>query len=254
MFNLATGRAIRFDGVYPDWDSARRAASGYDHADLLERLESAARAVASGAAAWEQDGVLFDHVPTNLPLLAGLGQMAADDLQVVDVGGGLGSTYRQARLHLDTARRLSWHVVEQPEVAAIGRRASQAPELAFHDSLDAALHACASGPALCLLSSVLQYVPEPTAILERLARSPVQVVVVDRHPVSFGDEIISVQRVPASIYRASYPCRLFAPGFLSAAMAPAFERAFDWAGSDPPIRGRGGIGAAYVGSCWRRRS
>ena len=64
---------------------------------------------------------------------------------------------------------------------------------------------------MALLSSVLQYVPEPYDVLNELMESEIQYLIIDRTPFSDSvDDIITVQHVSASIYPASYPCRIFA--------------------------------------------
>jgi hypothetical protein len=58
---------------------------------------------------------------------------------------------------------------------------------------------------------------------EIVALSP-DYILVDRTPVmDQGRERIVVQTVPPSIYPASYACRLFAPGAIEAALAPAYR-------------------------------
>lgn len=62
IYNLATGRAIRFKGIYEHWEEAERAAAGYAEDALFQRIEDAALTVKSGDAAWEQDGVTHAHI------------------------------------------------------------------------------------------------------------------------------------------------------------------------------------------------
>ncbi len=66
---------------------------------------------------------------------------------------------------------------------------------------------------MVLLSSVLQYLPEVLQILKSINDSCATTLIIDRTPFNNGptDEIC-VQKVPASIYKASYPMRVFSLG------------------------------------------
>jgi putative methyltransferase (TIGR04325 family) len=60
-----------------------------------------------------------------------------------------------------------------------------------------------------LLGSALQYVAKPYEILSRLGQTEAIVMIVDRTPFADIDkDVITVQKVPPSIYPASYPFRI----------------------------------------------
>jgi putative methyltransferase (TIGR04325 family) len=208
---------IRFSGDYASWDAARAQSGGYDAAAILERVSAATREAASGSGKYERDSVLFDEPQVSWPMLAGLLAAAAESgggLSVLDFGGSLGTSYFQCRPLLPRGRALTWSIVEQENFVDHGQRHFQTDELHFHHSIAQAI--AASPPAVALLSSVLQYVPEPAAVIDALVAAAVPYLVVDRTPfVEDGGDRITVQHVPRSIYAASYPCWLFSrPGFL----------------------------------------
>jgi putative methyltransferase (TIGR04325 family) len=65
-------------------------------------------------------------------------------------------------------------------------------------------------PSVALLSAVLQYLSHPYEMLNDLMECGIRYIVIDRTPFSDGAaDQITVQHVPASIYPASYPCRIF---------------------------------------------
>ena len=68
--------------------------------------------------------------------------------------------------------------------------------------------ACAAGmPDVLLLASVLPYLPAPLEILSGLLQLGAAWVVVDRTGFTReGRARLTVQRIPRSIYPASYPC------------------------------------------------
>ena len=166
-----------------------------------------------GEAAYERDSVVFDRVEHSFPLLAGLLRAALRNggrLNVVDVGGSLGSTFFQCRQVLEPSARIHWSVVEQPLFAACGHAAgSRTEQLRFFDDLTACLN---SNPCdVALLSSVLPYLENPHALLETVSQHAAAMII-DRTPVWSGrPDRITVQSVPASIYgfTTSYPAWIF---------------------------------------------
>lgn len=106
------------------------------------------------------------------------------------------------------------------------------------------------------LSAVLQYLPKPYELLERLVNTTVEFVIIDRHPETMTHELLTVQKLPPSMYCASYPSWLFEPHKLDGALSKSFAKQWEWSGKDPPMRGRvrgRRIGARFVGHFWRRR-
>lgn len=209
---------IRFEGDYSSWVTAQNQAVGYDDVAILERTLRATLAVGAGEAAFERDGVLFAKPDYPYPLLAGLMHVAALNggcLDVLDFGGALGSTYFQCRSWLKGLRSLRWRIVEQAHFVACGRSQVTDDTLEFVEQIEG----CVVGgtPNVAILSSVLQYVPDPEDVLNRITALGVRHLIVDRTPFTEkGRDIISVQVVPSSIVRSSYPVRLFArQGFLA---------------------------------------
>jgi putative methyltransferase (TIGR04325 family) len=217
-------------GDYPDWASAVAAAKGYQAANILEIQRNAMRKVRDGEAVYERDSVLFDEIEYFFPTLAALLLAASRNgnrLSVLDFGGALGSTYYQNRQMLSHLPELTWHVVEQPHFVEAGRAEFRNSQLDFHPTIDGAWKA--SSPNLVLLSSVLQYLDDPFALLKEIADRDPPYILVDRTPVlDQGCERIVVQTVPPSIYPATYACRLFAPGAIEASLSDRYEARFDF--------------------------
>ncbi len=117
--------AVRYSGDFRTWDDARRHSLGYDAPAIVERVKQATLKVQRGEAAYERDSVLFDRVEHSYPLLAGLLRAALANggrLNVVDIGGSLGSTFFQCRSVLECAASVRWCVVEQPVFAGLRPR------------------------------------------------------------------------------------------------------------------------------------
>lgn len=251
FLNRLGGYAIYYRGEYPDWRVASSAAEGYDDGLLLARLEAAAVAVKNKTAAWEQDGITWDHIPPDMPIFAAMGRVAlacGGRLAVLDFGGGLGSSYFQCRAFLTDSVVRSWSVVEQPALVTIGLKVAR-DALKFHPSIDDAL---ASGHAdAVLLSSVLQYLEDPWAILDRILQAEIPYLIIDRHPCTLTHQLITVQVVPPSLYPASYPSWLFDCHKLLERLVEHYELLAAWEGKDPAIRGWG-IGAEFRGYFFKR--
>jgi putative methyltransferase (TIGR04325 family) len=176
-------RGIRFKGKYAAWSEAEAHATGYQAQTILDRAIIAAEAVRSGRAAWDRDGVTFAVPLYPYPMLAGLALAAAraqGRLSVLDFGGALGSSYFQCRPWLKRLDGHLWAVVEQEHFVATGRRRFESRELRFVSSIGEAVNIAA--PNVALLSSVLQFLPEPARMLAELADAWLPTIIIDRTP------------------------------------------------------------------------
>lgn len=214
---------IQFQGDYGDWDKAVHASDGYDSAEILRKICDSEIAVQKGQAVDARDGVVFEHMQFSFPVLAALGRAAhplSRPLRVVDFGGALGGSYRQYKAFY--GERAEWAIVEQPDMIRLGQERFSDGEIRFFSSLAAALSAMSAD--VVLLSSALQYLREPYTLLEEIARSRVEHLVIDRTPCRSGErDILTVQRVPAEIYAASYPCWIFSRQRLESAFGRHFK-------------------------------
>jgi putative methyltransferase (TIGR04325 family) len=203
---------VTWSGDYRSWDEAARACVGYTAPDILEKVCCAARRVKRGEAAFERDSVVFSKPDYSWPLLAILLWIASlrdGRLRLIDFGGSLGSSYFQHRPLLSGLKELKWYVVEQPHVVTCGKAEFEDDSLRFFKDIDKCLEA---GPAhALLLSSVLPYVEAPYRLLDEIYSHKVRHIIIDRTPflLSGDEDRLTVQRVPPSIYSASYPAWFF---------------------------------------------
>ena len=217
------GQNIVFNGDYNSWDDATRSSTGYDAGVILEKTCAALLKVKNGEAVYERDSVLFDKIQHSFPVLAGLLRAAqAHDgrLCVVDFGGALGSSYFQCHNFLKVVRQLEWLVIEQSAHIACGRKNFESDRLRFYNTIEE----CMAGhqPNVLLLSSVLQYLPNPYEILQNLLSHRINHVIIDRTAfLVSGRERLTVQHVPDSIYPASYPAWFFSEAKFTAAIKSA---------------------------------
>jgi putative methyltransferase (TIGR04325 family) len=224
-------------GDYPDWNSARAAATGYDHKEILEKIQAAAIAVRDGKALWDRDSVLFYHEEYNLPLVASLMSVAAWNggrLCVLDFGGGLGCTYVQHRVLLDALPFFSWNIVEQPHFVRCGRDGFAGDRPTFWNSMEECA-AAVGRPDVILFSGVLQYLDEPYAALNTAAALASKAIIVDRTCFSENGERFTVEFAPQKIYAASYACRLLDKKRVLNALEPAAHVASWWNSAVDPV-------------------
>lgn len=216
---------IYFSGNYSDWSNAETHASGYDSTLILERVKQARLKVMAGDAKYERDSVLFEEVQHSFPLLAGLLRVALEskgELSVLDFGGSLGSSYFQCIEFLPELSSFRWSVVEQEHFVKCGREQFETEHLKFYYTVAEVNQQ--SKPNVALISSVLQYLPEPYEVLDELMASGIPYIIIDHTPFSKKEEDrITIQHVPASIYAASYPCRIFGERSLQKVFQDRYE-------------------------------
>lgn len=224
--------------VYDSWEDATLHAEGYGEANILERVAEATWRVKRGEAAYERDSVTFDRKDFVWPVAFGLAAATAANrgvLSVLDFGGSLGSSYFQHRGLLGTVGDLRWGIVEQPHFVARGNRDFGSDELRFFPTIDACVSA--QSPTVALMSSVLQYLPDPYSVLaEILAQPSIRYVILDRTTVATGaSEKVLVQRVPSSIYRASYPVWILSRDRLLERLTAKLDVIAEFDGLDDPF-------------------
>lgn len=202
---------ICVSGNYPDWATASAHASGYDAPMILERVRQARLKVMAGEANFERDSVLFDEAQHSFPVLAGLLRATIEhenQLSVLDFGGSLGSSYYNCIDFLPKLPSFRWSVVEQEHFVKCGREQFETESLKFYYTIAECIQQ--SKPNVAFLSSVLQYLPEPYAVLDELVASDIPYLIIDRTPFAkIETERITVQHVASSIYDASLPLRIF---------------------------------------------
>jgi putative methyltransferase (TIGR04325 family) len=194
-------------GTYRTWDQAAARSTGYASSDVYEQTLRAARMVRDGKAQWQRDSVTFGKVEFSWPVMAELARQAAQRtcLNVLDVGGGLGSSYLQYKAFAPNDSRITWTIVELPEIAEAGEREFSTGQLRFTSAIPERESA---KPDIVLLSSVLQYLRDAELVVGKLLALSPSSVILDRTPIS-SIGFYSVQRVPRRIYKADYPIRVF---------------------------------------------
>lgn len=197
-------------GNYKSWEQALSKSEGYGSEKILKQVRTSSLKVKNGEASYERDGVLFYKPAYSLPVILTLmlSLTKSKVINVIDFGGSLGNVYFQTKRFLDVVDNVSWNVVEQKQFVDIGKAEFEDNQLKFYYSISECL--LQENPNVLLLSSVLQYLERPYEMLEEMLETSYDFILIDRTPYSLNNkDVIKLQKVPPSIYKASYPCWFF---------------------------------------------
>lgn len=197
-----------WSGDYSNWQQALKNCTGYDALNILEKVKNATLKVKNGEAVYERDSVLFNIIEYSYPLLSALLWKALlnnGQLNVIDFGGSLGSTYYQNKKYLDDIDEVHWQIVEQNNFVETGRTHIQDDRISFHSSFEEAqaIHKA----DLLIISCAIHYMEKPYEMIEKILQFNIPHIIIDNTPFNYEDrDRLTVQKVPPEIYPASYPC------------------------------------------------
>ncbi|HEY0030050.1 MAG TPA: methyltransferase, TIGR04325 family [Bacteroidia bacterium] len=198
-------------GNYSSWAEAKKKCTGYDNKEILTKVKAAVLKVKFGEAVYERDSVLFDKIQYSQPLLDAFKLIAKEqqgNLNVIDFGGSLGSSYFQNRNLLSDLKSLQWNIVEQAHFVECGKKYIQDEQLKFYYTIDEALKE--NTAQVLFLSSVIPYFEFPYDLIDSCISYGFDYIVIDRTAFLESEkERITVQVVPETIYKASYPAWFF---------------------------------------------
>jgi putative methyltransferase (TIGR04325 family) len=127
---------------------------------------------------------------------------------------------------------VNWAIVEQKHFVDCGKQFIQDDNLKFFYSIEDAVQA--TNKQVLLLSSVIQYFEKPYELIDQLKKNNFEYILIDRTAFLESEkERITVQIVPESIYKASYPAwffneRVFVDAFLDMyQLVTTFDSNFD---------------------------
>lgn len=192
-------------GSYTSWEEALNNSEGYDSGSILEKVKVSLRKVKAGEAAYERDSVTFEKLEAQPEITRSLKKIAEEHgnkLRVTDFGGSLGSSYFQYRQLLNGVQLQRWTVVEQEHFVIAGKSefADEVLKFTVHSEKSDVL----------LLFSVLPYLEKPFEVIAQLCKLGYDYIIIDRTPVIPGSlDKLTVQVVPESIYKGSYPAWFF---------------------------------------------
>ncbi len=237
-------------GNYDNWNIAKTKCSGYDSPIILEKVKESALKVKNRQAAFERDSVTFYKPEYSFQLLCSLLWAASlnnGNLNVMDFGGSLGSTYFQNSMILDSLDELNWCIVEQANYAETGKTHFSSERLHFFNSINECYNSY--NIDVVLLSSVLQYVEKPYNLLDELIEFRPTFIVIDRTPFIDKKDRITIQKVHPKIYKASYPCWFFNKKKFMGHISQQYDLIFEFDALD-----RANIKSEFKGFLYRLRT
>jgi putative methyltransferase (TIGR04325 family) len=201
---------IIWSGNYNSWEEAKANCTGYEAEVILKKVRESILKVKNGEAVYERDSVVFDKIQYSWALLACLFKIAVENgnrLSVLDFGGSLGSSYFQNRGFLKGIQ-LEWSIVEQAHFVECGKKEIADDTLKFYYTIEECLKE--RKPHLLLLSGVLQCLEKPYEWIEKFLLHNFEYIIIDRTGfIENLDDSLTVQCIPETIYRASYPTWFF---------------------------------------------
>ena len=210
IIKLITGLFYGWHGNYRTWAEAKNRCTGYDSSIILEKVIESALKVKNGQAEFERDSVTFANPEYSYQLLSSLLWAASlnnGKLNVMDFGGSLGSTYFQNIKVLSHLENLNWCIIEQKNYTEAGKTHFSDESLHFFESIAECVNSYKIN--VILLSSVLQYIEKPFALLNELIAIKPEFIIIDRTPFIEEPDRITIQKVHPKIYKATYPCWFF---------------------------------------------
>lgn len=199
-------------GDYDDWEALASLAGGYEADTILNVTKASLLKVKNGEAVYERDSVLFDKKEYPYSVISALLYAAIEcgnELNVLDFGGSLGSTYYQVKDLIPASVKLNWSVVEQEKYVQCGQETFADDTLQFHFTIAESM--AARKPDVLLLSSVIQYLPKPHDFLKEITALGIKYVLIDRTAFLREErpDRLTLQIVPPEIYEARYPAWFF---------------------------------------------
>ena len=233
-----------FDDRCGSFAAAQAQAIGFDDGHINSSALRAATAVIEGRGAFERDGVLFQEPEPRAPVASALASLGASTgvLRVLDIGGGLGSSYWQNYQSVGVPD-LEWTVVERDELVTLAESLPAHP-ITYRTDLVGALQE--SWDAI-VLSSVLQYLSNPHEVLRSVGVSDCRAIIVDRTPMHTGPEDIAcIQKTPVHIYPGSYAAWILAQDQLEEDLT-GWEIVDRFPGIEPTMHTVRGVGFEWRG-------
>ena len=238
-----------FFGNYKSWKEAYKNSTGYDDDIILEKVKQSLLKVKKGESAYARDSVNFDKIEYSFPLIASLLKIAIEnscDLNILDFGGSLGTSYFQCKSFLNELRSLQWSIVEQKKFVDCGNQFFEDDFLEFFYDIDTCLSI--RKPNVILLSGVIQCLENPYEFMNTVINYEFKHILIDRTAfIMKGDDRLTVQKVSPEIYPASYPSWFLSLDHFMSLFVGKYELIYDFDALD-----KTNISSQYKGFYFRR--
>lgn len=197
--------SIQFFGDYATFQDALSAANdpGYNGVPAIDRYVRRYNETTA-----DIPKTVLENSAALLPFMAAIGTAEPVNgiIEIFDLGGGYGSVYDLVR-GLYPSKTIRWTVVELPALVARGHEMGQSDMKQFATTIPDRRY------SLGIVSGVLQYLEDPATSFRDLIKIDVPLMMLNRfHIATFlNRDRLAVQRVPATLFPASFPCWFFSP-------------------------------------------
>jgi putative methyltransferase (TIGR04325 family) len=156
---------------------------------------------------------------------------------------------------LGALSELRWNIVEQNNFVNCGKKYFEDEVIKFYFDIDNCMRE--TNPNTILFSSSIQYTEKPYDLLKNILEYNFEYIIFDLtgFACDSGKDMITIQKVPPSIYKAVYPCWFFnKEKFLSIFKNNYYlvEEFDGYLGQDIKIDNR--ISAKYLGFIFKKLS
>ena len=207
---------IHYEGPFNTWNEAACNSTGYDSELILESVLNTTLKVIDGKFIYERDSVGFKENIYEWQMCSAIYRSLlshSGKFSVLDFGGSLGSRYFQHRSLLNEYE-IEWNIIEQKNYVYSANKFIHFKNLNFFSSIDEFKKS--KKVDFILLSSVLQYLSNPSDIISQLIKLKPKHIFVDRTYVSTIHEFnrIYIQSNELNHTKSSYPFHLFSENIL----------------------------------------
>ena len=206
---------LELTGPFATYKLAQNSSTGYCSSIILNKVRQAVVDVLDGTAIYERDGSTFDQRPQGLKIRQLLQRCLLSGSSVLDVGGGLGSTYINNPELFQASNQ--YLVLEQKSFVEAGIQLATTYELPiqFFDNISS----IQAKIDWVILSSVLPYLPDSVSMIQDVLTLEPKQIVIDRQPVTVPSNTKAgswwIQNEPTYYSEpVSYPIELLSEDYL----------------------------------------
>lgn len=185
---------------------------GYSDLCIANKIYESTERVINGEAKYERDGLLFTDDDWDVNIIASIlfvmNFLKKNEINIVDFGGGMGTTYYKNQDILSKITSQNWNIIEQEVFIKFGQKLNN-PKVKFYSSIDDFIAASGSQIDLIIISNTLQYIDNSYSLIENLHHKS-KFILINKVPLSnhFEDKLF-LQKISPKIYNAIYYIRVF---------------------------------------------
>ena len=203
---------------YKSWKEAKKYSAGYEYSNILRKIKKIYKTQINELGHhefYERDGILFKNKINDVEIIRFLNKAKKKlkNISILDFGGSLGSIYFSNFDYLK-GNIMTWSIVEQSHYVDIGKKIIENEKVKFYKNFEKCIKK--ENPNIAIFSGSLQYLDTPYQTLEKVKKSNINYILIDKIPVKsrIQNDEYYIQYVPKSINDGSYPIRVFSEDHL----------------------------------------